>query len=555
LSRELLGRYGDAAASFERYAELSPGARDAPAVLLRAARLRERTKDWAGVVKTLQPVEARFAKATDRTLLVEWNACVGSAEESLGRGSSARRHYATAADEFARQRLDPITQPAAAAAAAEARFKLAEGDLERYERLTLPATSNAARLEKALAEKVAALKRQASAYEAVSALRQPEWTLAASYRQGYLLETFARSLLEAPVPPELKAPGQEAYLAAYRDQLAQVAKPYEDRAVQVYSRTLEAAREVLVANDWTAKATAALARLRPGEHPRRREMRWVRVPDAFAPPSNDDAAAQATALRARLQADPRDAAVRTALVSALVAAGRLGDAEQVARDGLRASSGDVASLVALASVFHAQGRLDLARAVIEDAARLAPQDAAVWNGRAWVELGFRRPQAALEGWKKAVELRPALATAQANYGWMLALAGDAPGAAAALEVAVKSAPDGAAAWTNLGNALAAGGRFAEARGAYERAISIAPGGADTYFNLGVLYLEGDSEVPTAVRLRKAVGYFDESASHGGSDPALAAYREEARRLLAVEERRVAPEPGQGAKNEAPGRNP
>ena len=540
LSLEYLGRYDAAARSFTRYAEASPTARDAPDAILRAALLRERTRDWAGALQALEPFEKRSAKSGDRRLLVEAYARMGVAEERLGRGAAAKKHYAQAVDEFARQRLDPLTQVAAAAAAAEARFKLAEDDLERYEHLSLPA-GNGRRIEKALGDKLAAMKKLTASYEAVKAFRRPDWTLAASYREGYVLEGFARSIADAPIPPELKLRGQEAYLAAYTAQLAQVARPYQEQALEAYAKTVQEARDFLVRSEWAARASAALTRIRPREYPRQREARWQPVADSFAPApgGRGEASARVDVLRARLDAAPGDAATWRGLAAALVAAGRLGEAEDLAREAIRADKGNVAALVALASAFRQQGRSELARAVLEDTARLATGDATVWNGRGWVESGIGRPRQALEAWKKATELRSDLGEAQANYGRAAGEAGGFPAAVAALEVAVKVVPKRSSAWLDLGNAYLGARKFADAKRAYDRALSLDPGLADAYFDLGVLYLDGELEgMPTAVRLQDALASFEQFVGRGGSDPALEECRADARRLLAEEERRL-----------------
>jgi hypothetical protein len=40
--------------------------------------------------------------------------------------------------------------------------------------------------------------------------KRVEWILAAFYRKGYALERFAQTMLETPVPPEVKRLGEEA---------------------------------------------------------------------------------------------------------------------------------------------------------------------------------------------------------------------------------------------------------------------------------------------------------------------------------------------------------
>src|SRR5439155_1750701 len=93
-----------------------------------------------------------------------------------------------------------------------------------------------------------------------------EWTLAALYRRGYALERFAQTIVETPVPPDIKRMGDEA-VAAYQDILSQQTVKLEDKAVENYIATLAKAKEVHVSNEWTKKTLESLNRFRPKEYP------------------------------------------------------------------------------------------------------------------------------------------------------------------------------------------------------------------------------------------------------------------------------------------------
>jgi cellulose synthase operon protein C len=270
---EALQRYPEAARELVRYAELFPAADDAAELHHRAAVLRRRAGDAKGEVAALEGFLKRFGDAASPELLARARLDLALAQERLGRREPSRRELAAAAAEFARRGLDPERHPRAAAAAAEARFRLAERELEAFERIALPATANPKKLEKALQAKLAETKRVGPLYNEVKRYKRPEWTLAAFYRQAYLLERLAQTLYEAPIPPELTRPGQEEYLAAYQDQLAGYAKPYEEQAVGIYVQALSAARQLKVTNEWTRRIAESLARHRPREYPVLRQAR------------------------------------------------------------------------------------------------------------------------------------------------------------------------------------------------------------------------------------------------------------------------------------------
>ncbi|HET9594247.1 MAG TPA: tetratricopeptide repeat protein, partial [Anaeromyxobacteraceae bacterium] len=272
-SLENLQRYPEAAEAYGRYAALYPEAEDAPRALFHAAAVWERAGDRRRQVQALKDFAQRFARSREHELVVRAHLALGSAQHALGDEAAARAAWSQAVQEFARRGLDPSASPAAAGAAAEARFLLAEVEFRRFDAIQLPATANPKKLKTALDAKMSELKKVAPQYQEVKRYRRPDWTLAAFYRQAYLLERLAQTLYEAPVPPEFQRPGQEEYLAAYQDQLSQFAQPYEEQAVAVYVQALQAARELRVKNAWTRRIAESLARYRPKEYPLLKEAK------------------------------------------------------------------------------------------------------------------------------------------------------------------------------------------------------------------------------------------------------------------------------------------
>jgi TolA-binding protein len=282
-SLENLQRYDRAAAAFARYAELYPDAEDAARTQFHAARIHEKTGDWRRAAEALREFIRRFGGAKEAELVVQAHLRIGLARAELKDEAAAKAAWEDAVAEFARRGLKPEAHPTAAAAAAEARFRLVEIEFARYDAIALPATTNAKKLQKALEAKMAELKRVAPLYNEVKRYKRPDWTLAAFYRQAFLLERLAQTLYEAPIPPELQKPGQDEYLAAYQDQLAQFAQPYEEQAVAVYVQALAAARELHVKNEWTRKVAESLARYRPREYPILKDARGRMLPHDVSP--------------------------------------------------------------------------------------------------------------------------------------------------------------------------------------------------------------------------------------------------------------------------------
>ena len=317
-SLENLQRYEKAALAFARYALLYPDAEDAARTQFHAALIYEKTQDWRREIQALQEFMKRFSRTKETELLVQANLKVSAAWRELKDEKKAREGYAATLAEFAARGLRPDASPRAAAAAAEARFRLAEIDFEKYDKITLPATTNTKKLKKALDAKFAEAKKVAPQYDDVMRYKRPDWTLAAFYRKAYLLERLAQTIYEAPPPPEFKKKGAEEYLAAYQDGLAQFAQPFEDQAVKVYVQAIEAARKLHVKNEWTKKIGESLARFRPREYPVIKEARARMLVDDLAPVAWADTPAGPSA---RSEAQPAPAAPAPAAAPPQTASG------------------------------------------------------------------------------------------------------------------------------------------------------------------------------------------------------------------------------------------
>ena len=282
-SLENLQRYDEAATAYVRYARSYPDAEDAARTLFHAALVYQKSEDPRREVAALQDFRKRYARSKEHELVVQANLELGLAQKKLKDEKAARASWAAAVREFSARGLKPEANPRAAAAAAEARFRLAEIDFEKYDQITLPATSNEKKLKKSMDAKLAEAKKVAPEYDEVMKYRRPDWILAAFYRKAHLLERLAQTIYDAPPPPEFKRKGAEEYLAAYQDALAQAAQPYEEQAVKVYIDAIEAARKLHVKNEWTKKIGESLARYRPREYPVLKEAKARMVTEDVTP--------------------------------------------------------------------------------------------------------------------------------------------------------------------------------------------------------------------------------------------------------------------------------
>lgn len=258
-------RYAEAASAFLRYADLYPSAEDAPKNQYHAAVLLEKQGDPRGEVRALQEFVRKYARKPGQVeLVVDAHRRMGDAHQKLGDEREAQRAYAQAASEFDRRKLKPDTHPLAANAAAFGRFQLAEAELKKFDALKIGGWGKA--LVRSFAVKRAAVKTVKDAYARVYPYKQLEWSLAAAYRSGYALERFANTIIETPVPPDVKRLGEDA-VVTYQDLLAQNTAELEDAAVESYAIALAEARKNRVSNEWTRRTLEALNRFRPKEYP------------------------------------------------------------------------------------------------------------------------------------------------------------------------------------------------------------------------------------------------------------------------------------------------
>jgi len=258
-------KYPQAAAAYSRYADLFPKAEDAPKNQYRAALVYEKQGDTRNEVKALNEFVRRFgSKANQGELVVEAHKKLGDAYARSGNPKDARKAWETAAREFDRRGLKADAALQGADAAAESRFMVAEQELRDFDKLKIGGRGKA--LEQSFTLKRAGVKKVQASYAEVFKYKRLEWTLAALYRQGYVLERFGATINETPVPPDVKRLGPEA-VAAYQDLLQQQTAALEDKAVESYAATLEQARKNRISNEWTKKTLEALNRYRPKEYP------------------------------------------------------------------------------------------------------------------------------------------------------------------------------------------------------------------------------------------------------------------------------------------------
>jgi tetratricopeptide (TPR) repeat protein/TolA-binding protein len=197
---------------------------------------------------------------------VEAHLRLGQLYRDSRKRKDATRELQAAIDLFAARKLQAGTPEAALPA--EAQFILAEYELEDAMKLKLSST-NSKKLESEAKKLFDALVKVTTEYDKVFAYRSFDWVLAAMFRRGYAFETVANTVIEAPVPKQLRK-GSEAYYA-YKITIQDQMEPFIQKAIGLYEETVKRSKEYRVNNVWTARALERLNVYKADEYPSLRD--------------------------------------------------------------------------------------------------------------------------------------------------------------------------------------------------------------------------------------------------------------------------------------------
>lgn len=287
LSLENTQQYEEAAQQYLRYCKLFPKREDAPAVCFRAGTVYEKMKDPQRVISTYREFVKKYRNNSEHSdRIVEAHIRIAKAYAELGKPRDVKQAYEAAVKEYKRNPTEK-----SAPYAAEAQFALVETRFKTF--LAIKFTGPAKKQQKTLLKKAELLKEIEEEYKAILVFKQIDWTLASLYRIGQLYHEFARSLIDAECPPDVKAAARKVGATVdevcdeYRFLLEDRAVNLEDKAVEAYETTITRARELQVANPWTKKTLVQLNKLRRKLWPLQKDAKFY----------IDDVAVEAPGLR------------------------------------------------------------------------------------------------------------------------------------------------------------------------------------------------------------------------------------------------------------------
>lgn len=259
--REGLSQYAKAEADRALFVETWPGAKETPKVFLSIADLHARSGSRAKEVAQLEEYQRRFASAPEEWLAIQ--ARIARAWDKGGNREAARKARTAALGYYKQKGLGPQQAgERGLGVVAEGMLLELEPAYAAWDRITLDVKpKNLKGQLEVKGKKLLELERQ---YGAVVQLKQAEPAVCALTAIGRLYSRMARTIVEAPVPKEVR--GNKELVQEYKAQLAAISEAPQQKAVEGMEIAATKSRELGVRNDCSREAEAILARARPDKY-------------------------------------------------------------------------------------------------------------------------------------------------------------------------------------------------------------------------------------------------------------------------------------------------
>ncbi|NOZ85743.1 MAG: tetratricopeptide repeat protein [Deltaproteobacteria bacterium] len=268
-----LGRRKRSIKDFKDYIDRFPKRPDAPGLLLSIGDMLMEENNPDEAFKTYEEWLKKFGKADDKktkeqALAVRFKIAKAMWEKGGKDKEKAEKTFVQIVEKATDPKI-PADEKSTVllSSAAEASFLMAEKPLQEYLKMKLKLPMK--RLEAGLKKKAKALLEMKKRYETIVSYRQAEWAIAALYKLGEANQNFARTLYDAPIPPELTPEQADIYTQGLQNK----AMPIEERAAEAYKKAVNKSFELGMYSKWTKKALEKLSELKPNTYPLAREIK------------------------------------------------------------------------------------------------------------------------------------------------------------------------------------------------------------------------------------------------------------------------------------------
>ncbi len=263
---ENLQKYKKAGAAYEKYVSKYPTAKGVEDIQWQASLVWEKQGNKTKMINAINKFVDNYGRpAKQNKRVLEGLMKIADHEEKKRSKTNADKLYKRILSEYGRRGI-PAGDPAAFYAA-KSEFMLVEREFAQWDKIKIKGSLKSQ--GKLLKKKIEGQKLLNKRYESVFNYLSLEWVMAASYRKGKMLQNFATSLYDVPIP---FADGSEQ-ADLYRTTLEDLAIPLEDKAVETFEKMIAKSREDKIVNDWTKLALDELNKYKPADYPSYKEER------------------------------------------------------------------------------------------------------------------------------------------------------------------------------------------------------------------------------------------------------------------------------------------
>jgi TolA-binding protein len=270
-------QYERASKAYERYATTFKDRPDAAENFFRSGLVLERYKDWKNAIAVFTRFIQNYRHVdSEKGRIVQAQMKIAEAYQELGDQRRAQQGYEETIKQFNAFKLPVGTAGGPAAeAVAKSTFQIADADIKGYESTNFDVPEQ--KLLNTVKAKEAAMKKLSDKYKAVLLYKRGQWSLAAYYRLGYLIENYANCWISSPCPKGL----DEESCDVYKGKVQEEAEKWIKLAIVAFEETLAKSKTFTLANEWTQKTMESLNRLDPLKYPLQKEPEAALVVDRF----------------------------------------------------------------------------------------------------------------------------------------------------------------------------------------------------------------------------------------------------------------------------------
>lgn len=241
----------------------------------------------------------------------------------------------------------------------------------------------------------------------------------------------------------------------------------------------------------------------------------------------------------------RNLYIQAIYADVLSQAGRMDEAEQVARNALRRDERFVPAMISIIKSSLIRGRDELAESILSQAMAIDDKNPELHFIKGKMAQKNERLADAMNSFKQAVQLRPDYTEARIALGIQYMASGNYQQALDQFQTSARLAPELVAVRLNLGDAYRATKQWTAAKKELDTALRMQNDLPEAHFNLGLMYMSAGADFPGLDLIgayNRAISEFNNYRRLMGSklrrDDIAASYIEDLQRRIEREQKRI-----------------